>query len=161
MDSNSLDAICRRRRIRRGARRRPDASRSALISRSSCCRPSSDRPRRCASRRFRNTTPRARPGTGTTSTFGEHTGTHFDAPIHWFTGKDLPNNAVDTLPVRDMIAPACVIDCAAEAAKDADFLLTILIVEALGEAPRRDSERALGAAAHRLVEEGAGATTPI
>ena len=28
---------------------------------------------------------------------GEHTGTHFDAPIHWFTGKDLPLNTVDTL----------------------------------------------------------------
>ncbi|HET8910176.1 MAG TPA: cyclase family protein, partial [Ktedonobacteraceae bacterium] len=27
---------------------------------------------------------------------GEHTGTHFDAPIHWVTGKDLPNNATDT-----------------------------------------------------------------
>ena len=23
-------------------------------------------------------------------TMGEHTGTHFDAPIHWVTGKDLP-----------------------------------------------------------------------
>ncbi|GIS24435.1 MAG: hypothetical protein CM15mP125_1220 [Gammaproteobacteria bacterium] len=22
----------------------------------------------------------------------EHTGTHFDAPIHWVSGKDLPNN---------------------------------------------------------------------
>ena len=21
---------------------------------------------------------------------GEHTGTHFDAPVHWITGKDLP-----------------------------------------------------------------------
>src|SRR5947209_3752707 len=67
--------------------------------------------------------------------FGEHTGTHFDAPIHWFTGKDLPNNAVDTLPVRDMIAPACVIDCSAQAAKDADFLLTI---------PVRSEERRVG-----------------
>src|SRR5262249_47867513 len=28
---------------------------------------------------------------------GEHTGTHFDAPIHWISGKDLPNNAVDTI----------------------------------------------------------------
>src|SRR6266581_8639304 len=37
-------------------------------------------------------------------TFGEHTGTHFDAPIHWFTGKNLPNNAVDTMPAKDMIA---------------------------------------------------------
>jgi hypothetical protein len=25
-------------------------------------------------------------------TLGEHTGTHFDAPIHWITGKDLPEN---------------------------------------------------------------------
>ena len=24
---------------------------------------------------------------------GEHTGTHFDAPIHWITGRDLPNNS--------------------------------------------------------------------
>ena len=29
---------------------------------------------------------------------GEHTGTHFDAPVHWITGKDLPDNRVDTLP---------------------------------------------------------------
>jgi len=63
-------------------------------------------------------------------TFGEHTGTHFDAPIHWFTGKDLPNNSVDTMPAKDMIAPACVIDCSAEAAKDPDFLLTVPLVEA-------------------------------
>ena len=33
-------------------------------------------------------------------TFGEHTGTHFDAPIHWITGQDLPNNSVDTMPAR-------------------------------------------------------------
>jgi len=26
--------------------------------------------------------------------FGEHTGTHFDAPNHWITGRDLPDNAV-------------------------------------------------------------------
>ena len=56
---------------------------------------------------------------------GEHTGTHFDAPIHWISGKDLPNNSTDTIPVKDMIAPACVIDCSAEAARDADFLLTV------------------------------------
>ena len=29
---------------------------------------------------------------------GEHTGTHFDAPIHWISGKDLANNSVDTIP---------------------------------------------------------------
>jgi kynurenine formamidase len=57
-------------------------------------------------------------------TFGEHTGTHFDAPIHWITGHDLPNNTTDTLPPAAFVAPACVIDCSAEAARDADFLLT-------------------------------------
>src|ERR1041384_8075228 len=34
---------------------------------------------------------------------GEHTGTHFDAPIHWISGKDLPNNAVDTIDVCKFI----------------------------------------------------------
>ena len=38
---------------------------------------------------------------------GEHTGTHFDAPIHWISGKDLPNNATDTLPPDLFIAHAC------------------------------------------------------
>ena len=39
--------------------------------------------------------------------FGEHTGTHFDAPIHWVSGRDLPNNSsTDTIPVNDLIAPA-------------------------------------------------------
>ena len=56
--------------------------------------------------------------------FGEHTGTHFDAPVHWITGRDLPANATDTLPPAAFVAPACVIDCSAEAARDADFLLT-------------------------------------
>jgi len=56
--------------------------------------------------------------------FGEHTGTHFDAPIHWISGRDRPNNSLHTLPVEHFIAPACVIDCSSEAAADADFLLT-------------------------------------
>lgn len=58
-------------------------------------------------------------------TVGEHTGTHFDAPIHWVTGKDLPNNALDTVPPADFIAPAVVIDVSDKAAADPDYLLTI------------------------------------
>lgn len=54
----------------------------------------------------------------------EHTGTHFDAPIHWISGRHLPNNATDTLPVEDLIGPACVMDCSGEAAGNPDFLLT-------------------------------------
>src|SRR6516165_8167778 len=61
---------------------------------------------------------------------GEHTGTHFDAPIHWVSGKDLPNNAVDSIPPAHFIAPACVIDCSQESAADPDFVLTIPFVEA-------------------------------
>src|SRR5262249_61957335 len=61
---------------------------------------------------------------------GEHTGTHFDAPIHWISGKDLPHNAVDTIEVSKFIAPACVIDCSRECAADPDFALTISFVEA-------------------------------
>lgn len=63
-------------------------------------------------------------------TVGEHTGTHFDAPIHWVSGKDLDNNAVDTIPPSKFIAPAVVIDCAKEAAVDPDFLLTVPFIEA-------------------------------
>jgi len=54
----------------------------------------------------------------------EHTGTHFDAPIHWISGRHLPRNAVDTLSLNDLIGPACVIDCSTEAAANPDFLLT-------------------------------------
>jgi kynurenine formamidase len=56
---------------------------------------------------------------------GEHTGTHFDAPIHWISGRNLPNNATDTIPVQHLVGPACVIDCSREAAANADFLLTV------------------------------------
>jgi len=55
---------------------------------------------------------------------GEHTGTHFDAPVHWITGKDLPGNATDTIPPGRFVGPACVIDVTAEATADPDFLLT-------------------------------------
>lgn len=58
-------------------------------------------------------------------TCGEHTGTHFDAPIHWISGRDLPHNSVDTIPVTDFIGPACVIDCTAQVARDPDYLLSV------------------------------------
>lgn len=57
--------------------------------------------------------------------FGEHTGTHFDAPIHWVSGRNLPNGSTDTIPAEHFIAPASVVDCSAEAAADSDFLLTV------------------------------------
>ena len=59
-----------------------------------------------------------------TITLGEHTGTHFDAPAHWITGKDRANNTTDTIPVRQFVGPACVIDVSKEVTLYEDFLLT-------------------------------------
>jgi kynurenine formamidase len=56
--------------------------------------------------------------------FGEHTGTHFDAPVHWITGKDLPGNSCDSIPPQRFVGPACVIDVTRDVDADADFLLT-------------------------------------
>jgi kynurenine formamidase len=72
-----------------------------------------------------------------TVTMGEHTGTHFDAPVHWITGKDLPDNRCDTIPARRFIGPACVIDCTAEVAKNEDFILMPGHVEAWEKAHGR------------------------
>jgi kynurenine formamidase len=60
---------------------------------------------------------------------GEHTGTHFDAPVHWVSGKDYPRNSTDSIPVEKFVAPACVIDVSREVAADPDFLLTPKRVE--------------------------------
>ena len=54
---------------------------------------------------------------------GEHTGTHFDAPVHWVTGKDGAD--VAQVPVHRLIAPAAVLDFTAQAAADPDFLLEV------------------------------------
>jgi Putative cyclase len=56
--------------------------------------------------------------------FGEHSGTHFDAPVHWISGRSLPENATDTIPPQHFLAPACVIDVRLDVSSNADFLLT-------------------------------------
>ena len=56
-------------------------------------------------------------------TTGEHSGTHFDAPVHWITGRD--GEDVAEVPAARLIAPAAVLDFTAEAAADPDFLLEI------------------------------------
>jgi kynurenine formamidase len=59
---------------------------------------------------------------------GEHTGTHFDAPVHWVTGRD--GDDVSQVPPARLIGPAVVLDMTAEAAADPDFLLEVSHVEA-------------------------------
>jgi kynurenine formamidase len=52
---------------------------------------------------------------------GEHTGTHFDAPIHWITGRD-GEDVASVAPGR-LLGPAAVIDKTAEVADDPGYLL--------------------------------------
>jgi kynurenine formamidase len=54
---------------------------------------------------------------------GEHVGTHFDAPIHWITGRD--GEDVASVPAARLVGPAAVIDKSLEAAADPDYLLTV------------------------------------
>jgi kynurenine formamidase len=54
---------------------------------------------------------------------GEHSGTHFDAPIHWVTGRD--GQDVSQVPVTSLLAPAVVLDFTAQAGANPDFLLEI------------------------------------
>lgn len=56
----------------------------------------------------------------------EHGGTHLDAPIHF--AKD--GLTADRIPVRQLIAPAAVIDVRAKAAADPDYRLTLEDVRA-------------------------------
>jgi kynurenine formamidase len=56
----------------------------------------------------------------------EHGGTHLDAPIHFFE-KGL---TVDRIPVRQLVAPAVVIDVTSQAASNADYRLTLAEVMA-------------------------------
>ncbi len=98
-------------------------------------------------------------------TLNEHTGTHFDAPSHWVSGRDLPNNSVNEIPPGVFIGPVVVIDCVAGAAQDADFELTpevILAHEAThGKIPedswvlmRTDWSKKRGAAYLNMQEDG-------
>ena len=59
---------------------------------------------------------------------GEHTGTHFDAPNHWVTGRG--KDDVASVPAARLVAPAAVLDFSAEAAADPDFLVEVDHVKA-------------------------------
>jgi kynurenine formamidase len=54
---------------------------------------------------------------------GEHVGTHFDAPIHWITGRD--QDDVSQVPVGRLIGPAVVIDKVTETRANPDYLLSV------------------------------------
>jgi kynurenine formamidase len=58
---------------------------------------------------------------------GEHVGTHFDAPVHWITGRS--GLDVSQIPAQRLIGPAVVIDKSAECAANPDFLLEVAHIE--------------------------------
>ncbi len=102
---------------------------------------------------------------------GEHTGTHFDAPVHWITGRDLPQASVDSIPVEAFVGPVCVLDCSAAAAADEDFLLTPEVISAWenehGEIPadswvlmRTDWSKRSGADYLNMHDDGAHSPGP-
>ncbi|MCD0450393.1 cyclase family protein [Actinocorallia sp. API 0066] len=53
---------------------------------------------------------------------GEHTGTHFDAPVHWITGRD--GQDVSQVPASRLFGDACVIDVTADVELNPGYLLT-------------------------------------
>jgi len=102
---------------------------------------------------------------------GEHTGTHFDAPVHWVTGKDLPGNTVDTIDTRHFVGPAVVVDASAEVAANDDWMLTVEFLEAWegrhGKIPagawllfRTDWSKRIGNPASFVNKREDGAHTP-
>ena len=59
---------------------------------------------------------------------GEHTGTHFDAPIHWVTGKDGADIA--TVPVSAFVAPAARARRDVRGRRNPNFLIEVADIEA-------------------------------
>jgi kynurenine formamidase len=59
---------------------------------------------------------------------GEHVGTHFDAPVHWVTGKD--GIDVAQVPLPHLVAPAVLVDMTAQVDENPDFLLEVEHLEA-------------------------------
>jgi kynurenine formamidase len=75
-------------------------------------------------------------------TVSEHTGTHFDAPIHWITGKDLPTTR-SIRQARRFHRPCGGDRYLSKIGGDPDYLLTVADIEAW-EAEHGASRHAAG-----------------
>ncbi len=51
----------------------------------------------------------------------EHGGTHIDAPIHFFEGR----NTLDAIPLRQLIGRGALIDVSLKCAKDPNYQVTV------------------------------------
>lgn len=56
----------------------------------------------------------------------EHGGTHLDAPVHFAQGR----HTTDQIPLEQLMGPVVVVDVAAKAAANADYLITVGDLEA-------------------------------
>lgn len=62
---------------------------------------------------------------------GEHTGTHFDAPNHWITGRD--RDDIGSVPVGAFLAPAVVLDVTEQVAADPNHLIEVEDIQAFAQ----------------------------
>ena len=74
----------------------------------------------------------------------EHGGTHIDAPIHFFEGR----NTLDAIPLRQLIGRGALIDVSLKCAKDSNYQVT---VDDLVQWERKHNERLDDA--HRATED--------
>ncbi len=63
----------------------------------------------------------------------EHGGTHIDAPVHFAEGK----NALEQIPLEQLIGPAVVVDVSEKALADRDYLIQVSDFEAWEQATGR------------------------
>ena len=86
---------------------------------------------------------------------GEHTGTHFDAPVHWISGRDHPANSVDTI-ARALHRAGRGAGRQRRGRAERRLAADRGIHPGLGTSPRPHPAARLGAAAQRLVAARAG-----
>ena len=83
-----LQELLAARRRRPGRGRRPDRAAARPARRSCSCRSRSGTPGRSSSSEISRYDERGPAWYWNNISTGEHTGTHFDAPVHWVTGQD-------------------------------------------------------------------------
>ncbi len=83
---------------------------------------------------------------------GEHTGTHFDAPVHWITGAQLPDNTTDRIPARQTRRPRLRDRLQPGGRRQRRFPADERLRPGVGSSARPHSARLVAAHAHGLVQ---------
>ncbi len=83
---------------------------------------------------------------------GEHTGTHFDAPVHWVTGKDYPQQRDRLYSGREILRPGLRDRRVARCRRKSRLPDDSGAHRTVGTATRPRAGRIMGADAYRLVQ---------